>query len=96
MMTIQKFVYLYFRGTYMTNIALNTSPAKPESAAEADRSQGSQGEVEQVLRTGFVRAQGQGRSRDPGRGQIQPRQRSGLARRRRPVEGPPGLTRAPS
>lgn len=32
-MTIQKIVYHYFRGTYMT-IASNTSAQKPESAAE--------------------------------------------------------------
>jgi hypothetical protein len=36
MMIIQKIVFLYFRGTYMTNVASdsNTSPAKSESAAE--------------------------------------------------------------
>jgi hypothetical protein len=34
MMTIQKIVFLYFRGTYMTNIASNAPAAKPESAAE--------------------------------------------------------------
>jgi hypothetical protein len=34
MMTIQKIVFLYFRGTYMTNIASNAPAAKPGSAAE--------------------------------------------------------------
>ncbi len=35
-MTIQKNICLYFRGTYMTNVAsnMNTSAAKPETAAE--------------------------------------------------------------
>jgi hypothetical protein len=36
MMTIQKIVYLYFRGTYMTNIPSNsnTSPTTPATSAE--------------------------------------------------------------
>ena len=33
-MNIQMIICLYFRGTYMTNVASNTSAAKPESAAE--------------------------------------------------------------
>src|SRR6266849_8863017 len=34
MLTIQRIIYLYFRGAYMTNVASNTSAAKPETAAE--------------------------------------------------------------
>jgi hypothetical protein len=36
MMSIQKIVYLYFRGTYMTNVASNSnaSPTTPATSAE--------------------------------------------------------------
>jgi len=33
MMTIQRIIYLYFRGAYMTNVTSNTSAGKPETAA---------------------------------------------------------------
>ena len=34
MMTIQRIVYLYFKGTYMTNAAPNASAATPATSAE--------------------------------------------------------------
>jgi len=34
MLTIQRIIYLYFRGAYMTNVTSNTSAGKPETAAE--------------------------------------------------------------
>jgi hypothetical protein len=34
MMTIQKIVYPFFKGTYMTNAAPNASATKPETSAE--------------------------------------------------------------
>jgi hypothetical protein len=79
----------------MTNAASNTSTAKPETAAQAKQMilKDVGAKWGKFLRAGLARAQGQGRSREPGRGQIRPREGSGSARCRRPVEGSPDLTR---
>jgi hypothetical protein len=61
----RRITYLYFRGAYMTNVAIKHARCETRDRRdEADRSQGNQCKAGQVPRAGFFRAQGQGRLRD--------------------------------
>jgi len=79
----------------MTNVASTNSPAaKAETSTEMRQIVLKEigAKWNKFSERGSVRAREQGRCRDPGRGQIRPRQGTGSARRRRADERPSHLT----